>query len=280
MMRKKKTWNHSFYNLHIYIIMLAALLLVGALSYVSLRTQLLKNMQNLGTTVAKSYAAESNSNLVVYESMIFLTAESVDMRHEESKEDMKDWFRRYFERAQAFLGEDTIVPYMVFEGTVITVEPWNGIAACDYLQQDWYNMALEADGDVIFTDIYECSVYKRPVITVTKKCADADAVVAFDIYPENFQFLYTPLEMTEEASFYVCDRNGRVLYSQMLHSGHTKEQLQSHINGVIDEIKNGEHDKFDSKSIDLDGCERNVYYVRYAKRLACDLYGSLFFDPV
>ena len=53
---------------------------------------------------------------------------------------------------------------------------------------EWYQKALAADGQVIFTNVYTDAIYQKPVITAAQRCQTSDTVMAFDILPEYFHF--------------------------------------------------------------------------------------------
>ena len=66
---------------------------------------------------------------------------------------------------------------------IIALNPWDGDDTYDFSNAIWYRQASENPGKVIFTDTYMDAIYKKPVITIAKKCASG-AVLAFDIFPE------------------------------------------------------------------------------------------------
>ena len=59
--------------------------------------------------------------------------------------------------------------------------------------------------------------------------------------------------------FFLCDSNGTLIYSQ-LEKKYPKNEVQEYFNGIFNGIKSGEHDKYDSFVMDMDGNKRGAYY--------------------
>ena len=57
----------------------------------------------------------------------------------------------------------------------------------------------------------------------------------------------------------MCDSNGTLIYSQ-LEKKYPKNEVQEYFNGIFNGIKSGEHDKYDSFVMDMDGNKRGAYY--------------------
>ena len=55
----------------------------------------------------------------------------------------------------------------------------------DVSEAEWYQKALAADGDIVFTDAYMDAITGRPVVTIAKRCGHSERVniMAFDIFP-------------------------------------------------------------------------------------------------
>ena len=118
-------------------------------------------------------------------------------------------------------------------------------------------MAISSD-KAVFTDVYTDAIYNRPVITMAKGCGEND-VLAFDIFPENIQLEKSAFELPDGASVFLCDSNGTLIYSQ-LEKKYPKNEVQEYFNGIFNGIKSGEHDKYDSFVMDMDGNKRGAYY--------------------
>ena len=92
--------SHFRRNMYLYSFILTVLIILGALTFYLMRTELLKNTQDLGDALARSYSSEERNNLTVYETLLDFGTEIYDSpgqadRPEEEKEQMlKIFFRR------------------------------------------------------------------------------------------------------------------------------------------------------------------------------------------
>ena len=134
----------------------------------------------------------------------------IDARDQEgdTEEEMRERIRQYCLRIQTVLDEQ-VDPYVVYGGQIITANPWDGDASYDYTSAVWYQKAIQADGAVVFTDVYTDVIYNRAVVTVAQKCAGSDAVVAMDIFPENLAIQPGGVSPSEGTSIFICDSAGR-----------------------------------------------------------------------
>ena len=152
--RKKR--GRIFKELRIYFAVILLLAVLGAAFHAVLRQALLKNFQEVGTALARSYVSEESNNLTVYETLLNFGAESINVRVEEglSADEIEEFLGVYYERLQTVLGEETVDPYAVLDGRIIAANPWEGDTTYDFTSTDWYQSALDADGKAVFTNAY------------------------------------------------------------------------------------------------------------------------------
>ena len=75
---RRRRWRRVLHQMRPNLVVLVFLALLGAASFWLLRTELLKNAQDLGTSLAQSYASEERNNLTVYETLLTFGTESID----------------------------------------------------------------------------------------------------------------------------------------------------------------------------------------------------------
>ncbi len=261
MKKKQKRWKKFLKSLRLYWIMLFVLVILGAAVFFMLREQLLRNMQEQGLSLARSYASEERNNLTIYETIMNFGTQTVENWNEQgwSREDIETWLKVYFERFQVVVGEDVVDPYAVVDGEIVAANPWEGDASYDVNATEWYQKAVEAEGDVIFTNVYEDAISERQVITIAQKCQNSDVILAFDVFPENFQIQGGGLELMKSASFFLCDGNGSIIYMQT-DFDQDREVIQEYVTGLLEDIREGRVDEYDFSVEDLNGETRNVYY--------------------
>lgn len=244
-------------------ITLGLLIVLTVLGLSLIRTSLLKNAQETGTALTQIYAAEGESNLTIYETLLSFGTSSISDRlaSKTSREDLVSWLNLYFQRVEAVLGKGIVDPYLVLDGKILAANPWDGDDSYDVSSTEWYQKAREAGGEVIFTNVYTDAIYNQPVITAAQQCGNGDAVLAFDIFPENFHFQFDSPEQLNEDSFFLCDSAGTIIYQQT-NMTQSQEDVQDYLNTIIQKIDAGELDDYTHPITDQDGNLRAVSYTR------------------
>ena len=240
------------------LVVFSALLVTGIFM---VRTKLLQNVQNFGMSLAQSYGAEEEMYLERYRQYLELGSAYVeDMRQRgESSDEIQQWLHDYFQKLIAIVGENTFDAYAVLDGSIIAANPWEGDDTYNYQDTEWYTKAIEADGQIVFTGAYQDAVTGRMVITAAKKFNFSNDVMAMDLYPESFQKDEGRKTLPEDASLYLCDTDGSLIYSS------TKwdvpyEELQFYTDQLLIGIRDGSLFAYDASFRDPVGTERGVYY--------------------
>ena len=255
--KKKKV----FKSLRLYIIVIVVIAVLGTAYQAILKDALLRNFQELGTALAKSYVSEESNNLTVYETLMSFGTHSINEQEKagNTDEEIEAWIGTYYQQIQSVIGSSSVDPYAILNGKLIAANPCEGDATFDYENAVWYQMAIEANGEVVFTDVYTNSIFQKPVITIAQKCEDSNTVLAFDIFPENLQIHSNTLQLPDNSSYYVCDGRGTLIYKQSSQE-RNMDELQEYINSILSRIKDGSLDAYDTYIDDLDGHRRGVYY--------------------
>ena len=261
--RKRARLKRVLGSMRLNFIAFAALIVIAVIGISLIRSTLFDNAWETGTSMARNYAAEEQSSLTMYETLLTFGTASIDDRTKQgwSREEMRQWADIYFARLDSVLGEGVVDPYVVLDGEIIAAHPWDVDETYDVESTEWYQRAISADGKVIFTDLYTDVIYDKPVITIAQQCAYADAVMAFDILPENIRFQFDDLSMEAGDSFFLCDSRGQIIYAD---TGIElpREEVQAYLNSLVARISAGEVDGSGLNISDLDGQARAVYYAR------------------
>ena len=259
MAKKKREAAGGMNNIKRRVVILIAVAAMAVCSLVVVRGVLLANAQRMGNEIAHSYSAENTRNLIGYETMLRLCTGYIDQQLKSSS-DPETWIRIFMQSLVDIVGEDEIDPYAVIDGKIVAADPWEGDGDYDVENTSWYTEAVEADGEVIFTDAYEDAVSGELVITIAQEGEVPGNVVAFDIFPRQFHSQTDKQErrLPEGSAFFLCDSSGTLLYSET-RADIPREQIQSYINTIIDRIKDG---TFDSNSayIHTPGQEKRAAY--------------------
>ena len=141
---------------------------------------------------------------------------------------------------------------------MLALNPWEGDDSYDFKNTLWYRQASEQPGKVIFTDAYADAITGKPVITIAGRCAGGE-VLAFDIFPENFRFSDVVMDDEQSGSFFLCDKQGTLLYAQP-GKHHSTENLKAHVKDLFERIKKNELKGYATSVVDMEGQRRGVYY--------------------
>ena len=261
--RKRMRLKRVLASMRLNFIAFAALIVIAVIGISLIRSTLFDNAWETGTAMARNYAAEEQSSLMMYETLLTFGTASIDDRTQQgwSREEMRQWAEIYFARLDSVLGEDVVDPYVVLDGEIIAAHPWSGDETYDAESSEWYQRAVAAGGKVIFTDLYTDFIYNKPVITVAQQCSIADAVMAFDILPENIRFQFDDLNLDAGDSFFLCDGRGQIIYADT-DIDRPREEVQAYLNDLVARISAGEVQGPGLNINDLDGQARAVYYAR------------------
>lgn len=261
MAKTRKKYQSILRNIRFNILLFLLLFLVEAISYQVLRIALLKNSQELGTALAQNCASEERNTLTVYETLLTFGTDTLreQIQSGSAVQDMEAWLQTYFQSVQSALGKETIDPYGVIDGEIVAANPWEGDETYDYSQADWHRRAVDADGQVIFTDVYIDAISNQPIITLAQQVGNGNDVLAFDIFPKNFSFSAEALQIPEGGSLFLCDSKGTLIYKQT-QTNRNDDEIQKYLNELVESIHRGDHAEYDSSILDMDGKRRGVYY--------------------
>lgn len=264
--RKDQTADRNFrpFGLLFLLILLALVGILGS------RMVLLENADYMGNNLVQSYALYGEQKIGIYENMIQTGMSYIcDMAQEgESPENIEDWIVGYFEITRENMEGNIADAYAVVDGRVIAASPWEGIENYDYAATSWYRQAVEAEGDVIFTNAYEDQIYRRQVVTIAAADPKTGNAIAFDLFSENFQKNYENLQSLEGSSYYICDAAGEVLYYRASFDV-SPETVVSYVKDLYRRIDGGEMNGRRPTITDLDGKKRSIYYYRTSSGWLC-----------
>lgn len=223
-----------------------------------MRGVLLENAQKMGNEVAHSYSVESERNMITYESMMRLSTRYIEQQLDDGREPGR-WIQDFLEGIGDVLGAGVIDPYAVIGGEIVAANPWTGDADYELERAPWYQTAIEADGEIIFTDAYEDAITGRMVITIAQEIGDTGNIVAFDIFPENFRVEEQNGELPEGSYYFLCDSSGKLLYSES-DLALDRDELQEYMDMLNEKIADGTFERSEGYIHNPMGEKRAAYY--------------------
>ncbi len=240
---------------------LVLFLVVAAAGLMSSQRLLLDNARLMGKNLVTSYANDENSQLNEYNRTLTMAMNYLEDMYSEgaSAEEFEAWLVDFFEKSVSLLDTKHTDIYAVWDGQVISA---NGTKPrdYDYLDREWYQQAMAAEGKVIFTDAQVCGVCgNEQVITIAASAAGSDNAVAFNVPLKHFVLNHTIQEMPLGGAYYVLDNNGTLLYYNIPFES-TVEELQVYTKDLFDRIRQGELDGKNNEIMGMQGASRGLYY--------------------
>lgn len=250
------------------LFLLALFAAISSASFHMIRNNLLDNARVMGDGLARSYSVEEEKNITAYQVLMNMESNYLDqfLESRPSKAQLKEWLRVFYKNTGAVLGKNSILPYAVIDGTIISAIEIPEIKDYDPASHEWYRQADEADGAIIFSDMYEDSCQNTSVITIAKKCKTPETFLAFDIFPEKFRISTNNQELPDRSSYYLCDKAGNVLYSETCLE---EERMDPYLKRILNDIQDGTLEENNPYVINPNGEKRGVYYEKMDNGWTC-----------
>ncbi|WP_160636843.1 hybrid sensor histidine kinase/response regulator [Pseudoflavonifractor sp. 60] len=243
------------------LVILALFVAIGAAGMLMSQQLLLDNARIMGKNLVTSYANDENSQMDEYDrilTMAMFYLEDMD-RQGTDADQFEAWLVDYFNKSTTLIDTNSLDICAVLNGQVISASAIRD-RDYDYASQFWYHRAMEAEGEVIFTDAYDSDVYNgRMVVTAAISAAGSDNAIAIDVPLEHFRADHTIQDLPVGGAYYVLDGQGTLLYYNIPFEA-TEEELQVYTRDLFDRVNRGELDGKDNEIMGMQGLTRGLYY--------------------
>ncbi len=237
------------------LVVVAALLLVGI---GLVRDKMMRNTQQMGMSLAESYARETQSRLDgfarVFDMAWMYAIRGVDANM--SEERMQEGMAEYQQNVHELFGGHVADLYAVIGGQIVAANPWTGDRVYDYSDTDWYQRALASPDEVIFSDVYEEAITGDQIFTLSKAIDTEGDVLVMDVYINQGDVLDLKISLPSTYHFYLFDTDGGLLYRLIDRQATDPVYAEQLISGVRD----GSLFAYDAQIVDPKGVARGVYY--------------------
>lgn len=241
--------------------MLAVFVVFSIVSIFLVQRTMLKNAQVMGEEIVRSFTTSEDASLYAYELMIENASNWLDTQLENGAdtEEISAWMQEYLSYLLDGVGSEGMDMYAAINGKIVAANYWEGDDTFDPTGSPWYQLAMEAGGEVVFTDAYANVVTGKKVVTIAQQVGNRDAVVAVDFYTQHFKGIVSAESLPDLSSFFLCDFNG-VLMDYFTYWNAEEEEIQGYISLLLDEIR----ERGDTDEIlvinDFQGSKRAVFY--------------------
>ncbi|MCI9158897.1 MAG: response regulator [Lawsonibacter sp.] len=252
--------------------LLALMVMVGIVGMMVSQQLLLDNARTLGKNLVTSYSNDEDSQLSEYDRILTTAMYYMeDMANQGVDRDtFGAWMTDYFEKSASLTGIGSPNVYAVLDGQLVSTNELLD-SDYDYQAQSWYQLAMAAEGRVIFTDSYRSDIYDgQPLVTVAVSAAGSDNAIALDVPIDHFRAGHTVQDLPAGGAYYVLDKRGNLLYHNVPFEA-TEELLEDYTKDLFDRVSRGELDGKDNSIIGVQKVKRGLYYQHTVNGWLCIL---------
>ncbi|MGI5894003.1 MAG: ATP-binding protein [Candidatus Merdivicinus sp.] len=237
------------------------LIVFAVLSLVSItlvQNTMLKNADVMGKEITRSFSVSEDANIYAYELLLKNASQWLDkqLQEEKSTEDIAHWMEEYLVHVKESVRSKGIDMYAAIHGKIVAANYWEGDDTFDPTQTEWYQLAIAAEGEIIYTNAYPDVVTGSSVVTMALRVGQSDTVLAIDLFPEYFQLWASVDTLPPGSSFFLCDPAGTLLFYETPLTN-SQEEIQEYILSLIDSIEDSEDTVYIQ---DLSNKKRAVYH--------------------
>lgn len=215
----------------------------------------------MGEEVSEHLLIKENGKIENYDMFVRTASIWLDdqIKKNRTEKELREWMKNYTDYINQELNTKKVEVYAAINKKIIGATYWEGNETFDVDKAEWYNLAILANGNVIYTDIYRDVRTGEIGFTVAKKINEKNDILAVDIYLDELSEKEEISELPVGSSYYLCDVKGNIIYS--IHENKNSEaEIKVYIQKVLEEILEGKHDVADSFTIDMQGKKKGVYY--------------------
>lgn len=246
------------------IVILAMFTLVIVFCTDVLHKSLMENTNKMGLTLVENYCSAEESNMRTCEAILTISLNYIAEREKESisLEELKEGLYPFMNGLTAMYGADNIQIYgKAMGGTeaVSNIPQIEAMSDSNVYETDYYQGAMEAEGEIYLSPAYTDIITGRSVVTMCKAIPDTGSFLAIDMMFSCFELNNVNLTLPKDASYYLIDREGTLLYYKTSME-HKYEEYQELVNDFMENAKSNKENQLLENILTFDGVIRNVYF--------------------
>lgn len=246
------------------IIVLSAFILIVVLCTFILRDTLWDNTNQMGLTLVENYTSSEESNFRTCEAVLRICVNYVEEREKEgiSIEELRKGLYPFIHGLTDMYGKENIRVYgKTFNAKEVLSDDPAAETMSDYDFTDtvYYQGALDAKGETYISPVYTDATTGLPVVTMCRVVPETGSFLAIDIKPGCFELYNKNLELPEDASYYLVDREGTLLYYKSCWD-YSKEEFQTLVNNYREDAVCNQKNHVLENITPTDNIVRNVYF--------------------
>lgn len=246
------------------IIVLSAFILIVVLCTFILRNTLWDNTNQMGLTLVENYTSSEESNVRTCDAVLRICVNYLEEREKEgiSIEELRKGLYPFIRGLTDLYGSENIRVYgKTFNATeVLSNDPEAEIMNdYDFADTIYYQGALAARGETYISPVYMDTTTGVPVVTMCRVVPETGSFLAIDIKPGCFELYNEDLELPRDASYYLVDSEGTLLYYKSCWNyGH--DEFQVLVDNYIEDAECNNKNHVLENIAPVDNIVRNVYF--------------------
>lgn len=224
-----------------------------------------KNINEMGLSLVKNFSSAQEQNLKACEVVLDICTNYITEREHTgiSKSELREGLYPFLNGLKDIYGEDKIQTYGRINGGkgLVSIFPKSkALESLDVTNEGWYKGAMAANGETYVSPVYTDILTGLPTVTMCRVIPETGSFLAIDLNSSCFDIKNQDMELPPEASYFLVDNEGTLLYSISTWDYET-EKLQA----VVDVYQKdsacetaGNHALENVRG--LDGISRNVFF--------------------
>lgn len=246
------------------IIVLGAFILIVVLCTFILRNTLWDNTNQMGLTLVENYTSSEESNIRTCEAVLDICMNYVEEREKEgvSIEELRKGLYPYIRGLTDMYGSENIRVYgKTFNATEVLSDDPSAEAMSDYDFTDtiYYQGALAAAGETYISPAYTDATAGIPVVTICRVVPETGSFLAIDLKPGCFEMYNKDLELPQDASYYLVDSEGTLLYYKSCWD-YQRDEFQALVDSYREDAECNKKNHVLENITPVDNIVRNVYF--------------------
>lgn len=268
-------------NLRTFITLAIAIFIVVS-GLISTYAALLKSARNMGVEFIKSYAADEERDIAAYKTIISMGLNYIDKLESDSCgfPEAEQQIRHFMQSASSSLNDSSIDFYAIYRGKLLSLQNYPETEKFDFRSAEWYQNALNANGEIVFADVNTTSNGERILSVAARANPENGNAVFVNLRRQDYDRTHNDINLPALSSYYLFSENGELLYSRTPFSedesvvaSYEKELFNRALN--LSEANIGERIK------DLNNVSCGLYYSKTSNGSVCVMtipHSTLFSD--
>lgn len=253
------------------LVIFAFFLLVSLVSLHVVRERILENSRIMGQEIAARFATRETGKIKGQEILLRSVASNMgrllELKPSWSDEEIRQAMQHFTEYMEKTTDTGSFDLSSVIDGRFIvsrrdapddySVRHKNNSNLRD-LKPRWYQAALDRNGDVAYTNLYERGASRARVLTMAVAMGHNEDVLAIHLYPQQINTIFEDNRLPRDSYYYLCDPNGMIMFAVSGRDMSIEEQ-QPYVDHILKQIYDKTR-KDKSYIIDYEGNKRGLYY--------------------